>query len=244
MKHLTSSKVAVGLAAVALFVAVGGPAQAASLITGAKVKDNSLSGRDVRANSITGADVRDIRGGDIRDGSLSSADFRGGSLPAGPKGDKGDKGDDKGDPGPSRWLLVNAAGQIEAQTGGFRIANAYPAGGANGNVYIESGDKDLSNNGIVATMALQNQVDQNGDAIMNGTAAGPDANPEFAGEISATRCAITGVVACAPMDIGVTPNVPTNAVNYFVVSPRNSDGTRTADGTRKRFYVVVSGPQD
>ena len=139
---------------------------------------------------------------------------------------------------------MNAAGQIEAQSGGFRIANAYPAGGANGNVYIESGDKDLSNNGIVATMALQNQVDQNGDAIMNGTAAGPDANPEFAGEISATRCAITGVVACAPMDIGVTPNVPTNAVNYFVVSPRNSDGTRTADGTRKRFYVVVSGPQD
>ena len=59
-----------------------------------------------------------------------------------------------------------------------------------------------------------------------------------------TRCAITGVVACAPMDIGVTPNVPTNAPNYLVVSPRNSDGTRTADGTRKRFYVAVSGPRD
>jgi hypothetical protein len=252
VKHITSSKIAIAIAAVALFVAAGGPAQAASMITGARIKDGSVSGRDVRANSITSSDVRDIRGSDIRDGSLSAADFGRGSLPAadkGAKGDKGDKGDkgekgDKGDPGPSRWLLVNAAGQIEAQSGGFRIANAYPPGGANGNVYIESGDRDLSNNGFVATLALQNQADQNGDGIMNGSAPGADANPEFSGEISTTRCAIPGVVACAPMDIGVTPSVPTNAPNYFVVSPRNSDGTRTADGTRKRFYVAVSGPQD
>ena len=252
MKRITLSHVAVAVAAVALFAAAGGPAQAVSLVTGAQVRDGSLTGRDIRSNSITGTDIKDIRGGDVRDGSLSTADFRRGSLPAGAKGDKGDKGDrgekgekgDKGDPGPSRWLLVNAAGRIEAQSGGFRIANAYPAGAANGNVYIESGDRDLSNNGLVATLALENQVDQNGDGISNGTAPGPDANPEFSGEISTTRCAISGVVACAPMDIGVTPNVPTNAQNYFVVSPRNSDGTRTADGARKRFYVVVSGPRD
>ncbi|HKE78311.1 MAG TPA: hypothetical protein VKB54_03350 [Solirubrobacteraceae bacterium] len=249
MKRITLSHVAVAVAAVALFAASGVPAQAVSLVTGAQVKDNSLTGRDIRSNSITGTDVRDIRSGDIRDGSLTAADFRRGALAGGAKGDKGDKGEkgdkgDAGDPGPSRWLLVNAAGQIEAQSGGFRIANAYPAGAANGNVYIESGDRDLSNNGLVATLALENQVDQNGDGISNGTAPGPDANPEFSGEISTTRCAISGVVACAPMDIGVTPNVPTNAQNYFVVSPRNSDGTRTADGGRKRFYVVVSGPRD
>ena len=63
------------LLAVALFVAVGGPAQAAPLITGAKVKDNSLTGRDVRANTLTGSDVRGIRGGDIRDGSLPEFGF-------------------------------------------------------------------------------------------------------------------------------------------------------------------------
>lgn len=246
MKHITSSRAAMGLAAAALFVAAGGPAQAASLIGGADIRDGSITGKDIRANSVTGDDVKDITSQDVRNGSLTAADFRRGSLPTGADGKDGEKGEkgDKGDPGPSRWLLVNAAGQIEAQSGGFRIANAYPPGGANGNVYIESGDKDLSNNGIVAGIALENQVDQNGDGIINGSAPTADANPEFSGEISATRCAIAGVVACAPMDLGVTPNVPTNAVNYLVVSPRNSDGTRTADGTRKRFYVLVSGPQD
>src|SRR5262245_63413670 len=121
MKRITLSHVAVAVAAVALFAASGVPAQAVSLVTGAQVKDNSLTGRDIRSNSITGTDVRDIRGGDIRDGSLSAADFKRGALHDGSKGDKGDKGEkgDKGDPGPSRWLLVNAAGQIEAQSGGF-----------------------------------------------------------------------------------------------------------------------------
>ena len=55
-------------------------------------------------------------------------------------------------------MLVNRAGTIEAQSGGFRIANAYPAGSpGEGNVYIDSGDANLSNNGIVASLALENQ---------------------------------------------------------------------------------------
>ena len=45
-------------------------------------------------------------------------------------------------------------------------------------------------------------------------------------------CGITGVVTCAPTG--------TNNTNHFVVSPRNSDGTVTSDGQRKRFYVIVS----
>ncbi|MEJ7817376.1 MAG: hypothetical protein WKF49_01740 [Thermoleophilaceae bacterium] len=128
---------------------------------------------------------------------------------------------------------MNAAGQIEAQSGGFEVESGYVANppGAAGNVYIDSGE-DLSNKGVVATIALQNQVDQNGDTITSGRAPGADSNPEFSGEISATRCAIPGVVSCAP------PGTNTN--EYFVVSPRNSDGTVTSDGTRKRFYVVIT----
>ena len=76
-------------------------------------------------------------------------------------------------------------------------------------------------------------ADQNGDMLMNGRAAGPDANPEFSGEITSTRCGIAGVVACAPTG--------TNNASYFVVSPRMSDGTLTTADTRKRFYVVISG---
>ena len=102
---------------------------------------------------------------------------------------------------------------------------------ANGNVYLDAGE-NLTDNGVLAVVALQNTVDQNGDAVTNGRASGADANPEFAGEISAAMCQ-PGVVNCAPPGTGNT--------NHLVVSPRNSDGTVTADGTRKRFYVVVTG---
>lgn len=261
--RINQSHIAVGLAGTALFVAAGGPAQAGSLITGSGIKNSSVTGKDIKNssltaadiknNSLSGSDIKNISGGDIKDRSLRAQDFAPGQVPTGPAGPagpagaagaKGDKGD-KGDPGPSRWVTVNAAGAIEAQSGGFRIANAYPAAnGPAGNVYIESGDSDLTNNGIVATIQLQNQTDQNGDGISSGAVDSADSNPEFSGEITATPCAITGVVACAPMDIGVTPNVPANAKNYFVVSPRSSDGSRTTSANRKRFTVVISGPRD
>lgn len=150
--------------------------------------------------------------------------------------------EENGRPGQERWLLIDANGQIEAQSGGFTVAAAYPSLAntattgdnslrAAGNVYISSGE-DLSDNGIVATIALQNQVDQNADGITNGRAALPDANPEFSGEISATLCGVATVVACAPAG--------TNNSSHFVVSPRNSDGTVTQPGARKRFYVVIT----
>ncbi len=135
---------------------------------------------------------------------------------------------------PTRWAVINAAGQIESQSGGFTVASGYvgnPAG-ATDNVYIDAGE-DLTNKGITATIALQNQVDQNGDGITNGRAPGADNNPEFAGEISATRCAIAGVVSCAPPG--------TNTSSHLVVSPRMSDGSATTPDTRKRFYVSVVG---
>jgi hypothetical protein len=134
----------------------------------------------------------------------------------------------------TRWALVNAAGEIEAQSGGFTVKSGYvgnPAG-ASENVYIDAGE-DLSSKAITATIALQNQVDQNADGTTNGKAPGADANPEFSGEISATRCAIAGVVACAPAG--------TNTPGHLVVSPRLSDGSPTTAGTRKRFYVTVAG---
>ena len=133
----------------------------------------------------------------------------------------------------TRWVLVNAAGQIEAQSGGLTVASGYQANpaGAEANVYIDAGE-DLTNNGITATLALQNATDQDGDGVMNGRADGDDANPEFSGEITATRCGIPGVVTCAPPG--------TNNANHFVVSPRLSNGERTNTTNRKRFYVSIS----
>ena len=293
MKRINMSGVATGMAATALFIAVGGPAQAASLISGKDIRNNSVTGIDVRNSSLTGADVRNssLTGADVRNNSLTGADvknlkkgdFAAGQLPAGATGAtgatgaagaKGDKGD-TGPEGPSRWLLVNRAGAIEAQSGGFRIANAYPAGGAGeGNVYIDSGDANLANNGIVATIALENQYSLKGQGgpapgttngtLVNGRNTTPDSNPEFSGEITATKCAIgtgpnavmgvTGVVACAPLDTAANggDGVTTNRDRYFVVSPRLSDGGLTVndsapgagDNTHKRFYVILSGPRD
>ena len=220
MKRINFSAASAAIATVALFAALGGPATAATLLTGKDIKNGSLTGADLQDEALTGADVKD--------GSLTAADLA-------PDADQ------------TRWLVVNAQGNIEAQSGGFRIANAYPAtpAAASGNVYIESGDTDLSNNAIVASIALQNQIDQNGDGVRSGAAAASNANPEFSGEISATLCGIANVVVCAPQDIntGADPK-PTNTANYLVVSPRLSDGQRTDPGARKRFHVIISGPRN
>ncbi|MGE4427863.1 MAG: hypothetical protein AB7G37_15545 [Solirubrobacteraceae bacterium] len=133
----------------------------------------------------------------------------------------------------TRWVLIDENGQIEAQSGGFTVRSGYvgnPAG-ASENVYVDAGE-DLTGKGISATLGLQNQTDVDGNGVMNGKAPGPDANPEFSGEITASRCGITGIVACAPAG--------TNDENHFVVSPRNSDGSPTTAGARKRFHVTIT----
>ena len=137
----------------------------------------------------------------------------------------------------TRWLLVNAAGDIERQSGGFRIVAAYPNNppAAEGNVYIDAGE-DLTDNGITATIALQNNTNQRG-GTMNGT-NGDDGRPdegdnlEFSGEIAATQCELPGIVNCAPEGA--------RNANSFVVSPRLSNGERTTDDSRKRFYVMIT----
>ena len=215
-KHLTPPAFIAGLA---LFVALGGPAQAARLITGADVRNSSLTGRDVRDNSLSGRDIRGLKVGDFAAGALAGLNgpqgargstgaagangatgARGETGATGLPGAKGDQGD-KGDAGTSRWLLVDENGVIVGQSGGFRIANAYPTtpAGANGNVYIHAGE-DLSDNGIAATLGLTNQQQQDALAGNAGANTGDDSNPEFSGEITATVCAITGVVGCCGRD--------------------------------------------
>ena len=202
----------------ALVIATGGTSYAVA----------TIGSEDIRNGSILPQDIKDgqLKTNDIADGGLLARDFADGQLPAGPQGEAGI----------GRWVLVNAAGQIEAQSGGFTVASAYdqpgaPAG-AVGNVYVNA-NEDLSDNGVVVSIALQNQVDQNADTFKTGRVDAADANPEFSGEITATMCGITGVVGCAPTG--------TNTTSHFVVSPRLSDGRFTLAENRKRFYVVIIG---
>ncbi|MCW2999462.1 MAG: hypothetical protein JWN65_3011 [Solirubrobacterales bacterium] len=272
MKRITMSNVSAGIAVTSLFIALGGPAQAAGLITGSDIKNGTITSADIRDNAVTGSDIKNssLKSTDVRDRSLLARDFAPGQLPKGDTGATGVPGakgatgaaGTTGPEGPSRWVLVNRGGTIEAQSGGFRIANAYPAGSAGeGNVYIDSGDADLTNNGIVATIALENQYSLKGatppvGAVNNGRNDGADANPEFSGEITATKCAIAGVVACAPVDLAANGGTglagSSNTSRHFVVSPRNSDGSFTVNdtvagdstNTHKRFYVILAGPKD
>jgi hypothetical protein len=111
----------------------------------------------------------------------------------------------------TRWALVNEAGQIEAQSGGFTVLDAYQT---NNNVFLDAGTS-LDGKGLTATLAFRN-ID------------GVDAS----GEITVSRCQIPGVVECAPAN-AKTPNA-------LVVSPRDSDGTPTSAANRKRFYVTIT----
>lgn len=205
----------------ALVVALGGTSYAAVQINGANLKNNSVTSAKIKNQSLTGKDVKNQ--------SIKAKDLKPGVVPDVPVG--------------TRWALVNAAGQIEAQSGGFTIVAAYPSLAptatdptglrANGNVYINA-NEPLGNNGILASVALQNTVDQDGGG-MAGQTAGGDANAEFSGEIAVSQCG-TPVTGCAPAGAAV-PNV-------LVVSPRLSNGqpTGVAGATdRKRFYVIVTG---
>ena len=226
----------------ALVIATSGTSVAAAgLNTPKDIKNDSIKSVDIKDNSLKGRDIKmgSIGGWELRDGSVRARDLAEDAL-AGVKGDAGPAGP-AGPAGVGRWALVDATGAIISQSGGFTVTAAYPTLApsgtdvtglrANGNVYINAGE-NLANNGVLAVVALQNTVDQNGDAVTNGRAAGADANPEFAGEISAAVCQ-PGVVNCAPPGTGNS--------NHVVVSPRNSDGSFTTDGARKRFYVVVTG---
>lgn len=218
---------AVVLASVAIVIASSGSAYAASKITSSQIKDGTIRGEDIRPGTIGGSK--------IKNGSLNPQDFAKGTLRTGPKGATGPQGP-QGPAGAGRWLLVDASGAIVAQSGGFSVASAYDApgapAGAVGNVYINA-NEDLSNNAVTVSIALQNKVEQDNNANVNGRAAGPDANAEFSGEITTTVCGIAGVVGCAPTG--------TDNRNHLVVSPRMSDGSFTTGTNRKRFYVSVTG---
>ena len=202
------------VALLALATATAGSAYAAATITGKDIKNSSITGKDVKNRSLL---ARDFKSGQLRRGARGA---RGPQGSQGPKGDKGNPGTPGSPAQATRWALINEAGAIEEQSGGFTILDAYAT---NQNVYIDTG-RSAAGRGLGATIAIQNQVDVDG---MDG-----DAEPNFAGEISVARCQVTGVVACAPA----------NAQNAdaIVVSPRNSDGTPTAAGARKRFYVTVT----
>ncbi|MCY7396640.1 MAG: hypothetical protein LH468_10905 [Nocardioides sp.] len=207
----------------ALVIALGGTSYAAAKINGKNIQNKSISASKIVKNTLGSNRIKDgkVKAKDLAPGVVKNA----------------------------RWLLVNPDGTIKAQSGGFTLVANYPtlpetAPGvgnelrANGNVYINAGD-DLSDNGITASVVLQNTVDQDGGAAI-GRTDGPDANAEFSGEIAVSRCNVGAPTTPASGPTNCAPAAAQNATS-FVVSPRNSDGTVTDAAHRKAFYVIVTG---
>jgi len=213
------------VACLAMIAAIGGTAYAASKINGKDIKSNSVTGKQIdektvknvasakKAKTAKTATMADTATNATTADSAKDADAVGGQDPEDLK---------------VRWLLLNEQGQIEDQSGGFTVLDAYDT---NANAYIDAGES-LVGKGLTATIAIQNQID------LDPATMGVQGN--FAGEASVTRCQITGVVECAP------PSAKNE--NALVVSPRNSDGTAAATpsagsgpGTStKRVYVQIT----
>ena len=156
----------------------------------------TITGKEVKTGSLTGSDIKNR--------SLTRADLKKGTIPV------------------TRWLLLNEAGEIEEQSGGFTVLsrpgiNGQPA--TNPNVYIDAGDS-LEGRGITATIAIQNKLDRDGNGM-------PD--PAFTGDTSVGRCA-TASIACAPMGTDVASVLVVRAL---------ADNTKVDSQTR-RVYVMVT----
>ena len=217
----------------ALVVATGGTSYAAA----------TVGTEDIKAGAVTSAKIATDNVGslDIKDGTIRNRDLSEETL----AGLEGQPGQDA----TTRWALIGTDGQIVSQSGGFTVTAGYPTTppAANGNVYIDTGE-DLADNGLLATLTLQNTTDAGGPTTST-TAAPPgsDANPEFSGEITVSRCTFEGNTG-APIPTNCAP-AGTQTATHLVVSPRLSDGSRTADAnsptpttpsTRKAFYVFIT----
>jgi hypothetical protein len=142
MLRLRRPSPAMGVAVIALLVALGGTSVAAVSYV---VPANSVGTKQLRDNSVTRAKIahHSITSVLVKDGSLLGADFAAGQLPAGPQGPKGDKGD-KGETG--------VIGSITTLTASIAIPGSAKA-----------------NDGIWSTRSLTREVPAGYKAIGAGT---------------------------------------------------------------------------
>jgi len=230
MKKLFSRRPtpALGVAVLALFISLGGVSYgvATGSIDGREIRNNTVRTQDLRNNDIRGKDVRTgtLGGSDVQNDALRGLDINESSLGKVPSAVAADRatsastadrlGGRDASGFTTRWALVNEAGVIEQQTGGFTLVDCFQT---NANCYIDAGE-DVRNNGLDAEIAIANT----------------DGSARLSGETGTAPCGAT-FVACAP------PNTEFN--NVIVVAPRDSAGTAAPADNRFRFYVFVTGSE-
>jgi hypothetical protein len=77
------------------------------------VRNNALTGRHVRDESLGSKDIRNLKGSDIKDGTLLAGDFAPGQLPSAPQCPVGPAGADA----TVLWAYVKADGTLSTSRG-------------------------------------------------------------------------------------------------------------------------------
>jgi len=207
------------IACIALFGALGGGAYAAATgsIDSREIKNNTVRGKDIKNGSIRNPDFKNgtLRGQEAKRNGFGGGAIKESTLGKVPSAAAADTvGGSTAGQLDTRWATVNAAGQIEAQSGEITAVNCYQA---NSNCYLSFGE-DVRNRGITATINASNTT----------------VPTRLTGLIGATACGLA-TVNCAP------PGTESN--NVVVVAPREEggDADTAPAGNRYRFTVTVTG---
>ena len=125
--HLPSP--ALGVALLALFVALGGTGYAAL-----SLPRNSVSSKQIRKGAVRNADIASnaVTGAKVRRRSLDGTDFKTGSLPQGSKGDQGAQGPPGAGGSPAFGALLGRGVNVPAGTS-FLAPSGQLAANANEN---------------------------------------------------------------------------------------------------------------
>jgi hypothetical protein len=182
-RHLTYANV---MASIAVFVALGGSAVAATLAKNS-VKSRQIAPGAVKTSELARGAVRNsdiarnaVTTSKVRNGSLRAGDFAPGQLPAGPqgpqgiqgvKGDKGDKGDE-GAPGATNVVVRRTIREITG-TGIYEDTADCEAGEA----LVSGGWSIIGDSGVSTQLPPGGfEVLHDGPAQANDAAA-PDGQP-------------------------------------------------------------------
>ena len=225
------------IALLALFVALGGPAEARKLIngkllkrgtvTGAAIKDHSLSTRDLSnaaVRSLMATRVGSIRTDQIAFGAVTAAKL-------GPNSVAGDKLADSSVNG----AKVADESLTSADLAAGSVGNSELATSAVGKAKIGSnavGTSELQDDSVTATEIADGSVDAG--AVIDGSLTGKDVGV-FSGTVTPTTLASLTPGHCAGVDVSLTPIAGQDVTDdAIVVTPPGTwpDGlTVTARGT-------------
>jgi hypothetical protein len=216
-----------GVALLALMVALSGTAYAAAKINGKNIKKGTVSSKQIKNNSVTGGDIRNgtIKTADVADGSLGAGDLAAGVIPTVPG------------PAPigtatstTGWAVTGLFGAPEVP--GMSMTYTVPAGA----------------NKIVATFTTECQIESTVDdqsvvarIQIDGADAEPAGYSSICGPGDADPAANTGSGSEATNTSGVITRTLSAAPGAHTIQVQATQGLSAPTIFDNMSLVVISG---